>query len=110
MGRKEALDIEELRLTRDQVIDIINAIIGYWQRAPGRNWTYTNSLRGIKLAVFVMDQDTLNAIWHQVIAAFSELYTLSEMKRLAGECPNAQFFVDRLLEKIRSGELFEPRH
>jgi len=110
MGRKEALDVEALHLTRDQVLDIINAIIGYWQRAPGRNWTYTQALRGLKLAVIVMDEGVLNAIWRQVIAAFNELYTLNELKHMAGERPNAQFFVDRLLEKIRSGELFEPRH
>jgi len=100
------MDLDKLYLSKSQIVEVIDAIIFYWQAQPGRNWTYTNSLRGIKMAVLIMDENILRAIWSQVIRAFMELYSLSEMKRLAGETPDAQFFYETLLRKIQSGELF----
>jgi len=102
------IDLDKLALSKDQVIEVINAIIDYWKRAEGRNYSYILALYGIRTAVMAMNDDLLRIIWHQIVRAFMELYSLSEMKRLAGESPSAQFFYETLLAKIRSGELFRP--
>lgn len=109
-AKRAAIKIEDLTLTKDDILDVINAIITYWKRAEGRNYSFIVALYGIKAAVLAMNEDLLRVIWSQIIRAFMELYSLSEMKRLAGESPNARFFVDRLIEKIHSGELFEPQN
>ena len=97
---------EELYLSKEEILEVLNAIIQHWKKNKRANWQYITTLNGLKMALSIMPAEMLKVIWGQVIRAFMELYSLSEMKRLAGERPNASFFKDRLLDKIRSGELF----
>ena len=99
---------DELHLSKAEILEVLTAIIQHWKKNRRDNWQYITSLNGLKLALSIMPDSMLRVIWSQVIRAFMELYSLSEMKRLAGERPSAAFFKDRLIEKIRSGELFGP--
>ena len=103
------LPVDDLYLEKHEILDVVDAIIQHWKKNKMANWQYIATLNGFKMALSIMPNDMLRVIWRQVITAFTELYSLSEMKRLEGERPNAKFFKDTLMAKIKSGELFGPQ-
>lgn len=109
MKRAIPPEIERLTLTKEQIKMVIKAIIKQWNKDPIANAKYILALHALLAAILVIPEETLQVIWRQVIGAFFDLYELNEMQRMAGEMPDAQFFVDRLIEKIERGEIGKPR-
>lgn len=105
MGVKEAREIERLMLTKDQIIEVLDAIIKVWKRNAKANAKLLLSMYALKAAIKIVPDSILEEIWFKVMTAFFELRQLNDAVRLTGEMPNAQFFVDRMVEKIRRGDL-----
>lgn len=103
-GKWKPPNVERLMLTKEQITDVIDAIVKVWRREPLKNAKLIISMVALRGAIAIVPDSILQEIWHKVMTAFMELYQLNEMKRLTGEMPDAQFFVDRLVEKIRRGD------
>lgn len=98
-------EIERLMLSKEQIVEVLNAIMDIWRREPLKNAKLILAMLALRSAIQITPEPLLQVIWHKVMTAFNELYALNEMMRLKGEMPNAAFFVERLAEKIRRGDL-----
>lgn len=98
---------DDLYLTKKEILEILDLIIDHWQKNKLANWVYIQTIRGIKLAVMVMDEGLLRVLWKQLIFVFNHIYKMSEMERLSGDMPRARFFIDRLKDDLRSGRVFD---
>lgn len=99
--REITFDPDMLHLTKDQIIEVIDAIIEAWERNPRANWLHIQAAKAFKVALRFVDDEALMEFWPRVVRAFDEINTASQMKRLAGEQEGAKSFFDRAIEKIR---------
>lgn len=103
---KIAFDPDELNFSKEQILDILDAIIEGWQRNTKANWGYILAAKSFRAGVQVMHESLLVAIWSRVFRALNEIQNASQLRRLAGEQTGTQFLYEEALRKIRSPEFW----
>lgn len=95
-------DPDMLHLSRDQIIEVLDAIIEGWEKNTGANWFHILAAKSLRTAIRFMDPTALTAVWPRIVRAFDEINTASQMRRLGGEQgDDADFFYQTALKKIR---------
>lgn len=106
MMAEPPFDPDELYLTKPQLIQIIEAIRNRWKKNKKSNWMFIQAITAFKVSLNLIPDDTISAIFKDILKATNELSTLNQMQRLKGEMPKTQDMVDLVEKKIERGDLF----
>lgn len=105
-------DPDMLYLTREQVIEVIDAIITGWKANGKANFLYIAALNAFKAAVYIMPIKELNDFWRRFSRAFEMINEASQLGRMKAEYNGVddrkvfEMAFEKALDRIRSGELF----
>lgn len=99
-------DPDELMLTKDQILSILEAIKTRWKKNRKGNALNLIALTTFTTSMHFIDEKTLQVIWRDIINATNELISLNQMQRMKGEHPKTAEMINIVLGRIERGELF----
>lgn len=72
---KDLFDPDELVLTKDEILEFCDRVIKKWERNPSKNAKNILAMNAVKTSVLWTDDESLKAIWSEIIAwTFDLLY------------------------------------
>ena len=75
MTKKQQLGFnpDELKLSKQDVLDQIDKIRKRWNKNKKDNWKLLISLEGMKAFVYMSSDETISAIWSEILLGFNDL-------------------------------------
>ena len=64
---------DELVLTKSDVLELFDGISQRWKKNKKDNWKFLASLEMMKAGVHMTGEDTIKAIWSEILHGFNEL-------------------------------------
>jgi len=64
---------DELVLTKDDVLELLDGIESRWKKNKKDNWKLLLSLEGMKVYIRMSSDHTIKAIWSEIVKGFNEL-------------------------------------
>lgn len=64
---------DELVLTKKDVLQMLNSIEQRWQKNKKNNWKLILSITGMKAYISFSSEETIKAIWSEIVKGFNEL-------------------------------------
>lgn len=105
-----AFDPDEFVITKKMILRFMDAIQKRWERDTLnkiKNAQYIMGLEAMKIGIRITGEDTISAVWHDMILGFNELIALNQMCRLKGEFPDYEKLCDIVLTRIENGETIQ---
>ena len=103
----DTFDADQLRLSKDQIIGLMDSVRKRWLKNKRKNIRYIVALTALKTAVQITPDMVLQVIWGDLVRLTNEMISYNAMQRLKGEMPKTADMVKIAEEKIESGDLFE---
>lgn len=70
---KLGFDPDELVLTKQDVLQMLNSIENRWSKNKKNNWKLILSINGMKAYISFSSEETIKAIWSEIVKGFNEL-------------------------------------
>ncbi len=70
---KLGFDPDELVLTKQDVLQMLNSIEKRWSKNKKNNWKLILSINGMKAYISFSSEETIKAIWSEIVKGFNEL-------------------------------------
>ncbi|MCV0373566.1 MAG: hypothetical protein K5793_08455 [Nitrosarchaeum sp.] len=75
MGKKQSqFDPDKLALTKEQILDFCDRVIEKWNKNPSKNAKNIFAMNAVKTSVLWTDDDSLKAIWGEILNWTFELF------------------------------------
>ncbi len=75
----DAFDPDKLVLTKKEILEFCDRVITKWNRNPTKNSKNILAMNAVKTSVLWTDDESLKAIWSEIIAWTFELLYLNAM-------------------------------
>ena len=98
---------DELKLKKDDIIRIIEAVQTRWRKNKSGNRMNLVAIAAFKQGISWTPEKQLIIIWDATIKLTNKMIEYNSMKRLAGEMPKTQHMLKILENEIESGEFVE---
>ena len=72
-GNKDLFDPDELVLTKIDILQFCDRVIKKWNKNPSKNSKNILTMNAVKTSVLWTDDESLKAIWSEIIAWMFEL-------------------------------------
>lgn len=72
-GSEDLFDPDELLLTKTEILQFCDRVIKKWNKNPSKNAKNILAMNAVKTSVLWTDDDSLKAIWSEIIAWTFEL-------------------------------------
>ena len=72
-GNKDLFDPDELVLTKTEILEFCDRVIKKWNKNPSKNAKNILAMNAVKTSVLWTDDESLKAIWSEIIAWTFEL-------------------------------------
>ena len=73
MSSKENFDPDKLELSKTQILEFCDKVLTKWNKKPNENAKNILAMNAVKTSVFWTDDDSLKAIWSEIISWVYEL-------------------------------------
>jgi len=73
MVKKKSFDPDNLVLTKGEILEFCDRVVEKWNKHPSKNANNILAMNGVKTAVTWTDDESLKAIWGEIIAWIFEL-------------------------------------
>lgn len=73
MSKKKSFDPDNLVLTKGEIIEFCDRVIEKWNKHPSENQQNILAMNAVKTGVVWTDDESLKAIWSEIIAWVFEL-------------------------------------
>jgi len=73
MPSKLGFDPDKLILSKEDVLDLLGGIEARWSKNKKSNWKLLLSLEGMKVYIRMSSDETIRAIWSEIVKGFNEL-------------------------------------
>ncbi len=70
---KNLFDPDELVLRKDEILEFCDRVIKKWNKSPSKNAKNILAMNAVKTSVLWTDDESLKAIWREIIAWTFEL-------------------------------------
>ena len=99
-SRREALDVESLQISKDDLFKVVDALIHRWSKNRKANYAVIAGAHAFKLGVRAVGDDKFAELWAEMVRFSNEMLAYNEMKRLKGEYPKASEFADLFVARF----------
>ncbi|AFS80632.1 hypothetical protein NKOR_03690 [Candidatus Nitrosopumilus koreensis AR1] len=72
-GKNHFFDPDELALTKPEILEFCDKVIKKWSKNPSKNAKNIIAMNAVKASVLWTDDESLKAIWSEIILWTSEL-------------------------------------
>lgn len=72
-GKNDFFDPDELVLTKSEILEFCDRVIKKWNKNPSKNAKNILAMNAVKTSVLWTDDDSLKAIWREIIGWTFEL-------------------------------------
>lgn len=76
---------DELKLTKKDVLELMNGIENRWKKNNKSNYQFIMSLEAMKIGIRLTTEQTVKDIWVEIVNGFNELLYENGMARARGE-------------------------
>ena len=73
MVKKTPFDPDELVLTKSEIVDFCDRVLKKWNESPAINTNNILAMTAVKASVVWTDDDSLKAIWNEILKWIFEL-------------------------------------
>jgi len=70
---KNAFNPDDLVLTKSELLKFCDRVLKKWNDSPGKNSNNILAMNAVKTSIFWTDDDSLKAIWGEIVAWIFEL-------------------------------------
>ena len=72
-SKKPQFNPDDLVLTKQDVLSMLDDIESRWKKNKKDNWKLILSLNGMKAYVSLSSEETIKALWSEIVRGFNEL-------------------------------------
>jgi len=73
--RQNEFDPDKLALTKQEILEFCDRVLDKWKKNPEKNAQNIFAMNAVRLSVFWTDEDSLKAIWGEILKwAFALMY------------------------------------
>lgn len=91
---------DELKLTKRDIIDMMDSIESRWKKDKIHNAHFIMSLEAMKIGVRLMRENAITALWSEIVNGFNELLYENAMSKARGENENWAKTLDKVKKKL----------
>ena len=73
MNKNPVFDPDKLVLSKIDVLELLDGIESRWKKNKKDNWKLLLSLEGMKVYIRMTSDETIKAIWTEILNGFNEL-------------------------------------
>ena len=103
----KTFDATELHISKEQIIQIMDAVNARWKKNRKANAKYIMGLTAFKLGLQFTPDEVVKVIWTDLVILTNEIIAYNEAQRLKGEFPKTADFIKLLERRIESGDMFK---
>ena len=100
-------DADELRLTKSDIIRIIEAVQTRWRKNKRGNRLNLAAIAAFKQGIAWTPEKQLTIIWNAMVKLTNKMIEYNSMKRMMGEMPKTEHLLKILEDEIESGKFVE---
>ena len=97
---------DELKLDKDILRNIINAIIQRWKKGYRPPRIAIKALEAFRISLRFYSDEQINSIFNSIIICTNEMQMINAMARMKDEMPSTKTLSDMVIKKLENGELF----
>jgi len=99
---------DDLAMSKDDVLVILNAIIRRWRRATRANAKYILAAGTIRVAILATPDRLFAKIWGDVERGLRRIQAINEAKRAMGEHPQMADILKMMIAELERGDFGDP--
>ena len=96
---------DELKLSKDQIIKLIQIIQNRWRKNRLKNAHYLIGIAGFKAGIRLTPDETLEKVWSDLVSLTNEMINYNQMQRMKDELPDTENMIKIFEQKIENGEI-----
>ena len=73
MGKKNSFDPDKLVLTKPEILEFCDRVLKKWNKNPKKNANNILAMNAVKTSIVWTDDESLKAIWNEILAWTFEL-------------------------------------
>ncbi|MHA7647452.1 hypothetical protein [Nitrosopumilus sp. S4] len=88
MSKKPAFDPDKLVLTKPEILEFCDRVLKKWNKNPTKNTNNILAMNAVKTSIIWTDDDSLKAIWGEILSWTFELLYENAMAQEGEEWAN----------------------
>ena len=106
---------DNFKLEKEDLVLILKAIEDRWKGNFIKNGKYLFAAKAMKAGIMLTSDDVVSKVWSDVLTCVNAMMALNDLTQLSEDTgftrgrKNVICMRENLLEKIKSGELFDPQ-
>jgi len=93
---------DELKLSKKDIIEIMNSIGSRWSQDKIRNSQFIISLEAMKIGIRLMKEEAITKLWIEIINGFNELIYENAIAKAKGENESWAKSLERVKSKLKT--------
>ncbi len=94
-------DPDELKLTKKDIIELMNGIESRWKKNKKANSQFIISMEAMKIGIRLTSERTVSQIWYEIVNGFNELLYENALSLAKGENRSWAQHLDKVKTKIK---------
>ena len=95
------LNPDELKLSKQDILDLMNGIENRWKKNNKSNYQFIISLEAMKVGIRLMKESTITQLWIEIINGFNALLYENAIAKAKGENESWAKTLEKVKKKIR---------
>jgi len=94
-------DPDELKLTKTDILDLMNGIEKRWKRNNKANSQFIISMEAMKIGIRLTSEKTVSQIWYEIVNGFNELLYENAIAKAKGENETWSQTLEKVKRKLK---------
>lgn len=90
MSKKSSFDPDKLVLTKSEILEFCDRVLKKWNKNPTKNANNILAMNAVKTSILWTDDDSLKAIWGEIVSWTFELLYENAMAQEGEEWTNVR--------------------
>jgi len=99
-------DPDEVKLTKDHIRLIINAVIKRWKKNKSANMIQIKALEAFRVSLRLQSDENIEEIFKAIIVCVNEMQMMNAMLRMKEERPTTDQLLAIVQKRIERGDIF----
>ncbi len=94
-------DPDELKLTKKDILEFIDAIEERWKKHKRENYQFIVSMEAMKIGIRLTSERTVSQIWYEIVNGFNELLYENAIAKANGENETWSQTLEKVKRKLK---------
>lgn len=94
-------DPDELKLTKDDILELMDGIERRWKRNNKNNTHFVIGMEAMKIGIRFTSEQTVKDIWGEIVNGFDELLYENAQAKAKGENESWAFTLEKIKQKLK---------